>query len=58
MVVLVNGKVRARLEVTPSISEDDATAAALAHADVVAVLQGATPSRVVARPPRLVNIVL
>jgi leucyl-tRNA synthetase len=58
MVVQVNGKVRARLDVAPSISEDDATQAALAHADVVAALQGATPSRVVARPPRLVNIVL
>jgi leucyl-tRNA synthetase len=58
MVVQVNGKVRARLNVSPDITEADATAAALADADIVAFLRGATPSRVVARPPRLVNIVL
>ena len=53
----INGKVKARLEVAPSISEDDATTAALADADVVAALSGAAPSRVVSRPPRLVNII-
>jgi len=58
MVVQVNGKVRARLNVSPDITEADATAAALADADIVNFLKGATPSRVVARPPRLVNIVL
>jgi leucyl-tRNA synthetase len=57
MVVQINGKVKARLEVPPSISEDDATAAALADAEIAAALNGATPSRVVARPPRLVNII-
>jgi leucyl-tRNA synthetase len=58
MVVQVNGKVKARLLVAPSISEDEATAAALADLDVIDALKGATPARVVARPPRMVNIVL
>jgi leucyl-tRNA synthetase len=57
MVVQVSGKVKARLEVSPSLSEEEATAAALADPKIVAALGGATPTRVVARPPRLVNII-
>jgi leucyl-tRNA synthetase len=57
MVVQVNGRVKARLSVVPTISEADASAAALADATIAAALKGATPARVVARPPRLVNIV-
>ncbi|HVB50153.1 MAG TPA: leucine--tRNA ligase [Acidimicrobiales bacterium] len=57
MVVQINGKVKVRLEVPPTISETDATAAALQDAHVVAALEGASPTRVVSRPPRLVNII-
>ncbi|HEY5111472.1 MAG TPA: leucine--tRNA ligase [Acidimicrobiales bacterium] len=57
MVVQINGKVKARLEVSPSISESDATAAALHDAHIVEALEGASPTRVVSRPPRLVNII-
>jgi leucyl-tRNA synthetase len=57
MVVQINGKVKARVEVPPSISEDDAAAVALADSDVATALNGVTPSRVVSRPPRLVNII-
>jgi leucyl-tRNA synthetase len=57
MVVQIAGKVKARLEVAPSISEADATAAALADPAIVAALNGASPSQVFARPPRLVNII-
>ena len=38
MVVQINGKVRARLEVSPEIGEDDASAAAFASASVVWML--------------------
>jgi leucyl-tRNA synthetase len=57
MVVQVNGKVKSRLDVPPSITEEEASVIALADAQVVAALGGAAPTRVVARPPRLVNII-
>ena len=51
MIVQVNGKVRAKLEVEPGLSEQEATRLAL---DAV----GAdAPTRVIAKPPKLVNIV-
>ena len=58
MVVQVNGKVRDRIDVDAGISEADAEAVALASAKVSDVLRGATPRRVVSRPPRLVNLVV
>jgi len=57
MVVQVNGKVKARIEVAPGISEADATALALAAPEIVEALGGQAAQRVVARPPRLVNVV-
>ncbi len=58
MVVQVNGKVKDKLEVDPEIGEDEARALSLASEKVKEALGGATPNRVVVRPPRLVNIVL
>jgi leucyl-tRNA synthetase len=58
MVVQVNGKVRDRIDVDAGISENDAEVAALASAKVMDALGGATPTRVVVRPPRLVNVVV
>ncbi|HXX89631.1 MAG TPA: leucine--tRNA ligase [Acidimicrobiales bacterium] len=58
MVVQVNGKVRDRVEVAPELSEDEAVRVALALDKVAAALGGAEPRRIVARPPRLVNIVM
>ena len=57
MIVQVNGKLRDRIEVARDISEDAAVAAALASAKVREALEGALPARVIARPPRLVNLV-
>ena len=57
MVVQIKGKVRDRLEVDPTISEADAIAAALASPKVSEELGGNEPSRVIARPPKLVNII-
>ncbi|MGZ4454202.1 MAG: class I tRNA ligase family protein, partial [Nocardioides sp.] len=53
-VVQVKGKVRARLEVPPSISEADLEALALAAVD----LGGEVPKKVIVRAPKLVNIVV
>ena len=58
MVVQVNGKLRDRIEVASSIGEQDAIAAALGSAPVIASLGGKSPTRVIARQPNLVNIVV
>jgi leucyl-tRNA synthetase len=58
MVVQVNGKVRDRLEVSSDIDEVGAIAAALACGKVVAALDGREPRKVIARPPKLVNVVV
>jgi leucyl-tRNA synthetase len=58
MVIQVKGKVRDRLEVAPDTTEAEAIALALASPRVAAELNGAEPKTVIARPPRLVNIVV
>ncbi len=58
MVIQVNGKVRDRLEVAADISEDDATAAAIATEKIQAWLESSEVRKVIARPPKLVNIVV
>jgi leucyl-tRNA synthetase len=58
MVVQVNGKVRDRLEVDPGIDEAEAERLVLASAKVQEALAGATPKQVIARPPKLVNLVV
>lgn len=56
-VVQIKGKVKARLEVSPSISDADLEARALADEGVVAALGGAAVRKVIVRAPKLVNIV-
>jgi leucyl-tRNA synthetase len=56
-VVQVQGKVRARLEVSPDVSEADLEAAALADPNVQRALEGKTVRKVIVRAPKLVNIV-
>jgi leucyl-tRNA synthetase len=56
-VVQVKGKVKARLEVSPSISEADLEAQALAEPAIVAALNGAGIRKVIVRAPKLVNVV-
>ena len=58
MVVQVNGRLRARLEVDAHIGEDEAVALALAAPKVAESLEGRRAAKVVARPPRLVNVVV
>jgi leucyl-tRNA synthetase len=57
-IVQVKGKVKARLEVSPDISEADLEAAALADEGVQRAIDGATVRKVVVRAPKLVNIVV
>ncbi|MFV0633282.1 leucine--tRNA ligase [Demequina sp.] len=56
-VVQVKGKVRDRLEVPPSITEDDLRELALGSDNVQRAIDGADIRTVVVRAPRLVNIV-
>ena len=57
-VVQVRGKVRARLEVSPDVSEGDLEAAAMADPAVQRAIDGATVRKVIVRAPKLVNIVV
>jgi leucyl-tRNA synthetase len=56
-VVQIAGKIKARLEVSPNISESDLQALALAADAVVAALDGKAVKTVIVRAPKLVNIV-
>ena len=57
-VIQINGKIKDRMNVSPNISEADFEAAALALPSIIAELAGAAPKKVIARPPKLVNIVI
>ncbi len=56
-IVQIAGKVKARLEVAPNISEEELEALALSDEDVLAALDGREVRRVITRAPKLVNIV-
>ncbi|ABK52544.1 leucyl-tRNA synthetase [Acidothermus cellulolyticus 11B] len=57
-VVQVNGKVRERLRVSPSISEEELRAAALAAPAVEKAIDGRPVQRIIVRAPKLVNVVV
>ena len=57
MVVQVQGKVRAKIEVSPDITEDEATELALADAGVQRSLDGREVAKVICRLPKMVSIV-
>ncbi len=56
-VLQVSGKVRGRIEVAPSVSDDELRELALADAGVQRALDGRGVRTVVIRAPRLVNVV-
>ncbi|MDQ0930952.1 leucine--tRNA ligase [Streptomyces turgidiscabies] len=56
-VVQIKGKVKARLEVSPSISDDELEKVALSDDKVVEALAGSGIRKVIVRAPKLVNIV-
>ena len=57
MVVQVQGKVRAKIEVSPDISEEEAVALALADVNVIRSLDGREVMKVIAKQPRMISIV-
>jgi leucyl-tRNA synthetase len=58
VILQINGKIKDRIEVAPNISEADLEKLAFENAEIKAALAGATPSKVIVRAPKLVNIVL
>ena len=57
-VIQINGKIKERIEVPPTITDSEIEALALSHPTIAAELNGATPKKVIARAPKIVNIVL
>ena len=57
-VLQVQGKVRDRVEVSPTVSEDELRELALASAGVQRAMDGREVRRVIVRPPSLVNVVV
>lgn len=58
LVVQVNGKLRDRISVSADLNEEQAIAMALASTHVIHALSGKSPTRIIARPPNLVNVVV
>ncbi len=54
----MNGKVRERLEVPPSISDGALRELALASSGVVRALEGRDVRKVIVRAPKLINLVV
>ncbi len=54
----INGKIKARVEVAPGISDRELEDLALNDASVKSELNGATPKKVITKAPKFVNIVL
>jgi leucyl-tRNA synthetase len=58
MVVQVNGKVRDTIDVPASITEEEMLATALASDKIQGYLNGNDPKKVIARPPKLLSLVV
>ena len=57
-VVQVQGKVRAKLDVAPDVTDDELTALALAEENVQRSIDGREVRKVIVRAPKLVNVVV
>ena len=57
MVVQVNGKVRSRMQVAATASNEELESSALADSKIAGLIEGLTVRKVIVVPGRLVNIV-
>ena len=57
-VIQINGKIKERIEVPPTITDAEIEALALAHPTIAAELNGVAPKKVISRAPKIVNIVI
>ena len=58
VVVQINGKIKDRIDVAPTITDAELEAAALGLPSIVEALAGATINKIITRAPKLVNIVI
>lgn len=58
VVIQVNSKVRAKIEVSKDISEDDIKRLAQTEDNVIKYLEGKTPTKIIYIPGKLINIVV
>ena len=56
--IMVNGKMRAKIQVSADLSKDEVQAAALANETVQKWLEGKTPKKVIVVPKKIVNLVV
>ena len=54
----INGKIKSRVDVSPSISDSELEAMAMGDTEVQAELSGASPKKIIVKAPKFVNIVL
>ena len=57
-VVQINGKIKDRIDVAPTISDAELEAAALALPAIIEALEGAKIAKIITRAPKIVNIVI
>jgi len=57
-VIQINGKIKDRIDISPTISDAELEKSALALPSVVEALAGASINKVITRAPKLVNIVI
>jgi leucyl-tRNA synthetase len=57
-VLQINGKIKERIEVPPTITDSELEALALANPSIVAALEGVKPLKIITRAPKLVNLVI
>jgi leucyl-tRNA synthetase len=57
-VIQINGKIKDRIDISPTISDAELEAAALALPSVIEALAGVSINKVITRAPKLVNIVI
>ena len=57
-ILQVNGKIKDRVEVSPTITDADLEALAFANAEISSAISGQNIAKVIVRAPKLVNIVI
>ena len=57
-ILQINGKIKDRIEVAPTITESELEKLALANSEIQSAINGAKIIKIITRAPKLVNIVI